>query len=245
MADATARRLSDLARRGWVAPPLGVALGFVAQDWLAGVPCESADSSPEALATVSAYLAASARGPLPPRKARESRRRLLEMVRVNVAEALGEDASVAALDIVEASGAPARDMPAAGDGRMAPHEWIRTPDGRLVKTDAEGHELDHTWVGGQPLPWDVAGTILEWELFGDRAASFLEDFESRCGVRAGDCLPGYLVAYAAHRLGQCRFFAEAEGDPLERRNLERAFEGWRVRVQRLLGDHSERRERVA
>jgi hypothetical protein len=245
MADAIARRLSDLARRGWGAPPLGVALGFVAHDWVAGVPCESANPPSEALACVSAYLAASCRGPLPPREAREAHRRLVEMVRVNVTEALGEDASVAALDIVEASAAPGCDMPAAGDGRMAPHEWIRTPEGRLVKTDAGGHEVDHTWIGAQPLPWDVAGTMLEWNLFGDRAAAFLEDFESRCGVRVEDSLPGYLVAYAAHRLGQCRFFGEAERDPVERRILERACEGWRERLLRLLGDQSDRGERVA
>ncbi|HET9251719.1 MAG TPA: hypothetical protein VFP58_06340 [Candidatus Eisenbacteria bacterium] len=245
MADAAARRLSELARHGWVSAPLGVSLGFVATDWIAGVPCTSSDAPSEALACVSAYLVASARGPLPPREARDARRRLTDMVRVNVAEALDRDSASAALDILEGSGAPGRHMPAAGDGRMAPHEWIRTPEGRLVKTDAGGHDLDHTWVGRQPLPWDVAGTILEWDLPGERAAAFVADLEARSGLRAGACLPGYLVAYAAHRLGQCRFFAEAERDPLEREILERALERWRETLLRLLGTGLEQRERVA
>ena len=245
MADAIARRISDLSRQGWVAPSLGVTRGFVALEWLAGAPCAAASARHEDLACVAAYLVASARGPLPPRVARTARERLVAMTRTNTAEALGEELAHAAVEVLVGSGAPQNDMPAAGDGRMAPHEWIRTPEGRLVKTDAGGHELDHTWVGRQPLPWDLAGTILEWDLDGDRAAELVADFESRSGLRVRESLPGYLVAYAAHRLGQCRFFAETEPDPLEREILERGLERWRETVARLLTNRAPETERVA
>ena len=39
MAEALARRLTSLARAGWAAAPLGEASGFLAHEWIDGVPC--------------------------------------------------------------------------------------------------------------------------------------------------------------------------------------------------------------
>lgn len=245
MADALARRLAALAPGGWAAPPLGVALGFVAQEWVAGVPCSASGATAETLDHVAGYAAASARGPLPPRDAEEARARLLETVRVNVTEALGEDAARAALDIVDSSRPPPAAIPGAGDGRMAPHEWIRTSEDRVLKTDAGGHDLDHTWVGRQPLLWDTAGALLEWDLHGGAASRFLDALEARSGIRAREHLAGYLIAYTAHRLGQSRLFAEVEREPLERGIQERAFGRWRDTLLRFLSDREERRGMVA
>jgi len=245
MADAITRRISDLARQGWTAPSLGMTRGFIALEWVAGSPCSASDARPEDLARAVTYLLASARGPLPPRVAREARERLLEMTRRNTTEALGNELAHAAVETLDASGAPPSNMPEAGDGRTAPHEWIRTPEGRIVKTDAGGHELDHTWVGRQPLPWDLAGTILEWDLHGDRAAELVADFEARSGLVVRECLPGFLIACAAHRLGQCRFFADIEPDRLEREILERACGRWREKLVSLISDRATRSERVA
>ena len=245
MAETLCGRLHALARTGTVAAPLGVALGFVAHEWIEGVPCSATDASHEVLERLAAHLVESARGPLPPREADEARLRLLDMVRVNVEEALGSEASRAAVDLAEACACLPCGTPGAGDGRMAPHEWIRTPEGRLVKTDAGGHELDHTWVGRQPLPWDVAGTLLEWDLHGEQAARFLDALERRSGVPGSHSLHGYLVAYAAHRVGQSRFFAETQVDPVERGIQERAFWFWKDALQRVLLEREERRGKVA
>jgi hypothetical protein len=245
MAGAVARRLDSLARAGWVPAPLGIARGYLALEWVPGSPCSPEDASSETLTRVAVYLAASARGPLPPRDAKGAWRRLVDMTRVNTEEALGRDAARAALDIVESSGVALEGTPAAGDGRMAPHEWIRTPEGRLVKTDAGGHEIDHTWVGRQPLHWDLAGTLLEWDLHGDAAAAFLVAFEAATGIQVQDHLHGYRLAYAAHRMGQSRLFAETEPDPLERGIQERAFGRWRDTLLRILSDREERRGMVA
>ncbi len=29
------------------------------------------------------------------------------------------------------------------------------------KVDVGGHDLDHTWTGSQPVPWDLAGAMEE------------------------------------------------------------------------------------
>src|SRR5205807_4142207 len=92
--------------------------------------------------------------------------RVREMVRVNVHEALGQGAADRACGIADAAASwtESAELPAYGDGRLAPHEWLRTPDGRILKFDCGGHESDHTIVGQQPVLWDVAGAIVEWDV---------------------------------------------------------------------------------
>jgi hypothetical protein len=245
MADALARRLAALARGGWTAAPLGVAMGFIALHWIEGDPCSAGDASMDVAEHLAAYVAASARGPLAPREAEAAGVRLLDMVRVNTREALGEDASRAAVDLVESSGTSVPWIPAAGDGRMAPHEWIRANDGELVKADAGGHEVDHTWVGRQPVAWDLAGTLLEWNLHGTLAERFLAVFEEHSGLQVRHLVGSYRIAYAAHRAGQSRLFADSEQDSLERSIQERAFGRWRSELQRILADRDEHRGMVA
>src|SRR5262249_6557968 len=44
------------------------------------------------------------------------------------------------------------------DARMMPHEWIRTDDGRIFKTDATMRGNDHFFPGPSDIAWDLAGT---------------------------------------------------------------------------------------
>ncbi|HWG83910.1 MAG TPA: hypothetical protein VNT60_00405, partial [Deinococcales bacterium] len=95
-----------------------------------------------------------------------------------------------------------------GDGRLDPCEWVRTGDGRLLKTDAAGHDHDHTVVGPQPLAWDLAGALVEWE---DRAA-VQDGFTTSGGhVPARPLLDFYEAAYCAFRLGLAHMSAFAAG----------------------------------
>jgi hypothetical protein len=114
-----------------------------------------------------------------------------EMIEVNAREALGEvlAGSFAFLDDYRG---PFEDAPAhAIDGRMMPHEWLRTAGG-YVKTDAADHHADHFFPGPQNVAWDAAGAALELGVEIPAAA-----------------LPFYLTAYAAFRLGYVTMAAEA------------------------------------
>jgi hypothetical protein len=128
------------------------------------------------------------------------------MVRQNVAEALGRrwteslPAFVSAA-VVESGRAIAI------DGRMLPHEWLLS-GGRYIKTDGVDHHDDHLFPGRQDVAWDVAGTIVEFELDEEAARSFV----SLCTARLADPqlprrVPFYTVAYLAYRVGYCALAA--------------------------------------
>jgi hypothetical protein len=118
-------------------------------------------------------------------------------------------------------------VPRYGDGRVAPHEWISTPHGRPIKTDCTGHDRDHTIVGPQPLAWDVAGALVEWQL---DALPLPEDAPIDLVE-----LPYYRAAYAAFRLGQCALCASMlqAGHADRTRQLE-AADRYRADLQRTL-----------
>jgi hypothetical protein len=57
------------------------------------------------------------------------------------------------------------------DGRLMPHEWIRTAQG-FIKTDALDHHDDHFLPGCQSIAWDVAGAAVELGIDLGRPAAF-------------------------------------------------------------------------
>jgi hypothetical protein len=88
---------------------------------------------------------------------------------------------------------------------MAPEEWLRTPSGKLVKTDALDHHQGHDLIGCQGIEWDLAGFSEEFGLDA-RERSLLADAAS---VNIDPhLLQFYRHAYAAFRLGQ----SELAGD---------------------------------
>jgi len=126
-------------------------------------------------------------------------------------------------------------MPRCGDGSLAPHEWIKTLDGDVMKLDAGGHDLDPTWTGRQPLVWDLAGAILEWDLDPAMEEALRAAYSKAGGYPCAPlALDAYRAAYAAHRVGQVRIAHDAETDPVERSRLERAYERWRAKLARSL-----------
>jgi hypothetical protein len=106
------------------------------------------------------------------------------------------------------------------DNRMLPCEWLRLPDGSLLKGDALDHHRAHDLVGCQDAAWDVAGAIVEFDL-GPAEAEELRAAAERAGVTVdGELLQFYLLAYRAFRIGQLQFAIQrSKGDPVE---LERA-----------------------
>jgi hypothetical protein len=154
----------------------------------------------------------------------ESIDEILTMAAGNAKEAVGDEAA-AAIDRLSTA---ARDDPqprVAVDGRMLPHDWIAAPDG-LVKTDALDHHADDFWPGCRDIAWDVAGTIVEFELDRDATPYFVTAYARKSGDRAiGRRLPFYLASYTAYRHAYAALAVDTLGDTADGR-------GFRVLRQR-------------
>lgn len=102
-----------------------------------------------------------------------------------------------------------RALPMAGDGRMAPEEWRRLADGRVLKHDATGSDCAHDWAGAQCVLWDVAGAMVEWRMNAAQRSLLRDCLRERDGIAADPrALCFHLAGYAA--LGLAR--AEHGGD---------------------------------
>ena len=157
--DAKLARSRTLFRAGAGAEPLGVRRGFLLERWIEGTP--GAQVNREGLIEhVGRYLGL--RALAFPAEADEgaSLEDLAVMTRVNLAELKGQ----AAADALPPPPMGAKPRPIHVDGRLHRWEWITTPDGRLIKTDALDHACGHDLVGCQDLAWDVAGARIELEL---------------------------------------------------------------------------------
>jgi hypothetical protein len=119
------------------------------------------------------------------------------------------------------------------DAHMMPHEWLELPDGRLLKLDGAAHGDDHFFPGPCDIAWDLAGTIVEWNLTGPEAEYFLEEYRRLSGDDARRRLPAYLRAYVSFRLGWCKMAALASAGSFDEPLLWRDFERYRRYAERL------------
>lgn len=92
------------------------------------------------------------------------------------------------------------ERPVIADGRMMPHEWLRS-DGRLLKVDASSHGDDHFYPGPTDIAWDISGAIVEWRLDAEAANVLVSEYRRLSGDDVVRRLHDYLVAYCAFRLG--------------------------------------------
>jgi hypothetical protein len=231
-AQAAERLLAARAAQGIGPAPLCWAYGFVALPWVEGVPL-TLDSAPADMEQViGTYIAHTAGPPLADGELQRATARLSEMLYVNTKEALGEQAADLARYRCPTG---QRLSPSCGDGRMQPHEWIRTPGGSLVKVDGVGHDCDQTLVGSQPIALDLAGAMVEWRLDELACERLLRAFYAAGGqgIHAGD-LQFYRLAYTAFRAGQCALAAEVH-DPYERDRLLAAYATYRSQLAHDLG----------
>ena len=143
---------------------------------------------------------------------------LVEMIEVNLREGLG-CAATARLSrhrrVIE-DGVPVRI-----DGRLHPHEWVRTPE-RWIKLDGFEHHADHFYPGAQDLAWDLAGVAAEHSLqLRDDVMGRLQ--RSRRVPRVPEeRLRFYDVAYGGFRVGYAQLAAEVTtGDEQARWGRER------------------------
>ena len=228
-------RSCSLADGNWAPQPLGFSHGFIAIPWVEGRRLTPADANDaKVLRRVADYLTRSGGPALSPGEQARSVDRLREMARCNILEAFNDCKCVEVFDALPWS----KDGAAAsyGDGRMAPHEWVRMRAGELVKTDVFGHAADHTVVGRQSALWDVAGVIVEWDLrpkAREKLLAWLSLFPLGAELRA---LRFYEIAYAAFRLGQTTLCLSLE--PVESKESARLAAA-RYRYARALRDFLE------
>ncbi len=202
-----ARRLARaqaLADTGFTAPPLALRHGFLAQGCVAGTPARPRMTDPTLLDAIARYLA-QLRSTLP-EESGASTDELERMIVSNTTEALGAEWGERARRVL--SYATWSQHACALDGRMLPHEWIRTP-GAWLKVDALDHGDGHFLPGPQDIAWDLAGAIIELDLDGTAAAELVERYRAHSGDHTiGRRLPTYRLAYVAFRTGYAALAAE-------------------------------------
>jgi hypothetical protein len=125
------------------------------------------------------------------------------------------------------------ERPVIADGRMLPHKWLEH-EGLLLKLDAATHGDDHFFPGPTDIAWDLAGTIIEWNLNAEAAAFFLGVYRRHSGDDPSRRLPAYLLAYAIFRTAYCKMAAAAMRGAPEQERLLRDYRRYRQRAQRMI-----------
>jgi hypothetical protein len=201
-------RAMRLADAGFGPPVRDFADGFLATPWIDGRPMHAQDVDAEFVEHLGRYLAwlrcrEQTGEPAEPDALRA-------MVEVNVEEGLGAEwtAPLRRVDVGDFDGEPAIRV----DGRMLPHEWLRTSRG-YTKTDALAHHDDHFYPGATDIAWDVAGACVELELDPEAERALIRAYRERSGDRTiATRLPFYRRAYLAFRLGYATLAEQALGE---------------------------------
>lgn len=185
-----AARSELLSLAGFSPATFGYADGYLRQRWEHGRYFPVAKVRP--VERIAEYIGFRARA-FPVRDVTDE---LDEMLRNNVLEVTGSALpSDMRLRVV---------TPIVCDGALAPHEWMLTEDGRLVKTDSSDHGDDHLYPGPCDSAWDLAGAMVEWGLDEGERARLLSAYCRTTGDDAAPRIASYELAYAAFRVGCMR-----------------------------------------
>jgi hypothetical protein len=204
------RRAQELAAAGFTAAPKSVKHGFLITPFTRGSPLHGGeDADGTLLETLASYLAHISRTQAT--QPSVSQTALLDMVVTNTAEGLGDEWASRLHPRLRTCGASWCERTVALDGRMLPHEWIRTSGGYL-KTDAVHHHDDHFFPGCQDIAWDVAATCLEFNLRPQARQQLIGRYRSLSGDSTiVGRLPRHAITYLAYRLGYTTLAASSLG----------------------------------
>jgi hypothetical protein len=112
------------------------------------------------------------------------------------------------------------------DNRLHRWEWLRLPDGRLMKTDALDHATAHDLIGCQNIAWDVAGGIVEFDLTDEQAEALCRAVEAEAPLDH-QLLTFCLPCYIAFQIGYWTFATGS--DPSAAGERRRYEEQWKRR----------------
>lgn len=225
----------SLHENGLVPEPLGLVHGFLVERW--HDEATRLTSADRPLAGIARYLGLRARMFPAGKRDGAGLDALLQMARRNAGLVLGETASAElARWAPRLSSLSARVARVRTDNKLDPHEWLRLPDGELLKSDALDHHVAHDLVGAQDVAWDVAGAAIEFDLDPGEA----EWLASAVGREAGrpvdpELLQFVTIAYSAFRLGQTKLSIDMlAGDPAEQQRIAAVSARYERRLRELL-----------
>jgi hypothetical protein len=220
---AVGARAALLADCGYAPRYLGSQCGFGEYALVPGRTLTLADCSRELLERMAGYLAL--RGTALASHA-EQTPELQAMLRWNWQNEFGEE-------LGSAESQMSTERVAICDGRMLPHQWLRSEPGVLLKLDAGTHGDNHFFPGPCDIAWDVAGTIVEWELQGNARKHFVGEYTRRSGDRIAERLHPYLLAYATFRMGWSSMAVAAMQGECDEMLLTRDYRRYRAQAQLL------------
>ncbi|MBZ5494220.1 MAG: hypothetical protein LAO76_25120 [Acidobacteriia bacterium] len=125
------------------------------------------------------------------------------------------------------------ERPVIADGKMQPHEWLLSKEGKLLKTDSGSHGDDHFFPGATDIAWDLAGAIVEWKMNEEQTTEFLNLYHRASGDDASTRMDGFIKAYAVFRLAYCLMAANAMNGSDEQPRLRRAADAYRKLLTEL------------
>jgi hypothetical protein len=193
--------------------------GFVSYRWIEGRPLSASDLSSEILVRLAEYCAFRQNAFAVDLSDLDG---LQRMVDHNLHE-LGLDLAVELC----------LKYPVIADGRMQPHEWLLSNEGKLLKTDSGSHGDDHFFPGPTDIAWDLASAIIEWQMNEKQTMEFLDHY---CHVSRDDAsarIDGFIKAYAAFRSAYCLMAANAMSESDEQTRLQRAANGYRAVLAKM------------
>ncbi len=197
-------RAQALSGAGFTPEVLGLRYGFLVERWI-DAPCLDLRliSRRALIDCVSRYLGFRAKSFYSPEAG--SGASLAELARM-LNQNAGETCASAAGDIDRYARAAVRlesqVRRIVTDNRLQCWEWLMSPDGTIIKTDALDHAQTHDLIGCQDVAWDIAGAIVEFEL----DLSEADELVGRVGAQRSEAvnrklLDFLLPCYSAFQLG--------------------------------------------
>jgi hypothetical protein len=221
-----------LAEAGFTPWPEGKVHGFLIRQFVPGSPGWAGGVDESFVETVARYLAHLSRQHIS--EPTTSTASLKEMARLNVAEELGsawEQRLEAALPCESETWS---ERPVTLDGRMQPHEWIRTDCG-YIKVDAFDHHSDHFFAGCQDIAWDLSAAAFEMQLDTAARRCLIERYRKLSGDHSiGARLPHYGLCYLAYRLGYTRLATTVLGESADKQRFATAADRYSQLLRREL-----------
>ena len=200
----TLARAQVLAEAGFSLAPLGLRHGFLVERWRADLRPLDPDSldRPAFLRHLAAYLGFRARRLPAASDAGASIDSLYDMMLHNAHEGLGDRPESLVRWRQHLPDLARQVSRVQTDNRLHAWEWLTTPDGGWIKTDAVDHCAGHDLIGCQDISWDAAGAAIEFDLTSAEEAALLAVIDRDTGRVVSRDLFGFCkAAYAAFQLG--------------------------------------------
>jgi hypothetical protein len=214
--DEVFRREQCVAQAGFGPAPHRESDGFASFPLVSARPMGAADLHEDVLRRLAEYCAFRAKAFPAPVSDLDA---LQEMTQHNLAQ-LGVELPVA-LQL---------ERPVIADGRMQPHEWLFTLEGKMLKTDSGSHGDDHFFPGPIDIAWDLAGAIVEWRMNQQQMDALLAHYGRLSGDNTASRIDDFIAAYTTFRAAYCLMAANALYGSDETIRMQSASERYRNRL---------------